>query len=335
MRILRSFRYFGSQADVAISVAFFSFLPPQFSFFFPSLGGPSVEFWWCLKRRGPEKCTFGVLGLSCASLGGPVWWGRRGFTRQPESLNVHISGFRPSKTPTKFHERTPRERKKNENCGARREKKERNFGRSGGGLSGGGGFTGKMIGPSSISLSGIGLSCIWPPGLTLRCLHPSVPPPFGPPTPPGPPTPSGPHQKNKLAKCGQTKLAKFVQMRSGQMRPNKDGQIRFGQMRSRPFSSGRVEGAQKMRKRPARLIHPTRRPPKERRKNEISGGREKKKPQILGPLTPPGPPPLRAPTKKTNWPNAVKQNWPNLVTAEGAATLPVSNNNLPSTFWVA
>ena len=51
---------------------------------------------------------------------------------------MHISGFRRSKTPTKFHERTPRERKKNENCGGRREKKERNFGRSSGGLSGGG-----------------------------------------------------------------------------------------------------------------------------------------------------------------------------------------------------
>ena len=27
-----------------------------------------------LKRRGAEMCTFGVLGLSCASPGGPVWW---------------------------------------------------------------------------------------------------------------------------------------------------------------------------------------------------------------------------------------------------------------------
>ena len=56
----------------------------------------------------------------------------------PRTPNVHISGSRPSKTPTTFNEKTPRERKKNENCGGRREKKERNFGRSGGGLSGGG-----------------------------------------------------------------------------------------------------------------------------------------------------------------------------------------------------
>ena len=49
-------------------------LPPQFSFFLPSLGGLLVEFWWCLKRRGPEMRTFGALGLSCetpaASRGG-------------------------------------------------------------------------------------------------------------------------------------------------------------------------------------------------------------------------------------------------------------------------
>ena len=102
---------------------FFFPLPPQNLFFSSLSGGLLVEFWWCLKRRGAQMCTFGVLGLSCASPGGPVWWGRRGFTRQPESPNVHISGSRFSKTPTKFHERTPRERKKNESCGGRREKK--------------------------------------------------------------------------------------------------------------------------------------------------------------------------------------------------------------------
>ena len=108
----------------------------NFALFFPSTiffllalsWGPFVEFWWCLKRRGgPEMCTFGVLGLSCASPSGPVWWGRRGFTRQPESPNVHISGPLPSKTPTKFNKRTPRERKKNENCGGKREKKKAKF----------------------------------------------------------------------------------------------------------------------------------------------------------------------------------------------------------------
>ena len=42
-------------------------LPPQFSFFSHSLLVFFVEFWWCLKRRGAQMCTFGVLGLSCAS----------------------------------------------------------------------------------------------------------------------------------------------------------------------------------------------------------------------------------------------------------------------------
>ena len=45
--------------------ALFFRLLPQFSFFLLSLGGPSVEFWGCLKRRDPEMCTFGVLRLSC------------------------------------------------------------------------------------------------------------------------------------------------------------------------------------------------------------------------------------------------------------------------------
>ena len=68
----------------------------------------------------------------------------------PRTPNVHISGPRPSETPPKFHARTPRERKKKENCGGGGKKKARNFrggglsggGLSGGGLSSGGGFTG-------------------------------------------------------------------------------------------------------------------------------------------------------------------------------------------------
>ena len=57
---------------------------PKFSLFFPLLRhnflysslswGPFVEFCWCLKCRGPEMCTFGVLGLSCASPGGPFFF---------------------------------------------------------------------------------------------------------------------------------------------------------------------------------------------------------------------------------------------------------------------
>ena len=44
--------------------AFFP-LPPQNSFFSSLSGGLLVEFWWCLKRRGAQMCTFGVLWLSC------------------------------------------------------------------------------------------------------------------------------------------------------------------------------------------------------------------------------------------------------------------------------
>ena len=45
--------------------------------FLPSLGVFSVEFWWRLKRRGPQMCTFGVLWLFCEA---PA----------PESPNVDI-----------------------------------------------------------------------------------------------------------------------------------------------------------------------------------------------------------------------------------------------------
>ena len=69
---------------------FFSVSCPHVRSFSLSLWVFSWNFGGGLKRQGLEMCTFGVLGLSCASPGGPVWWGRRGFTRQPESPNVHI-----------------------------------------------------------------------------------------------------------------------------------------------------------------------------------------------------------------------------------------------------
>ena len=45
---------------------------------------------------------------------------------QTENPNVHILGFRPSKTPPKFNEKTPRETQKERNGGGKG-KKERNF----------------------------------------------------------------------------------------------------------------------------------------------------------------------------------------------------------------
>ena len=51
------------------NLRFFFFLSrPHLRFFFFSLSlskGLLVEFWWCLKRRDPQMCTFGVLGLWC------------------------------------------------------------------------------------------------------------------------------------------------------------------------------------------------------------------------------------------------------------------------------
>ena len=100
------------------------FLPPTTIFFLLSLSrDPFVEFWWCLKRRGPEMCTFGVLRLSCASPGGPVWWGLWGFhttAREPKCAHFRVPGFQ---THQQNSTKGPQERKKNENCGGRREKK--------------------------------------------------------------------------------------------------------------------------------------------------------------------------------------------------------------------
>ena len=50
----------------------------------------------------------------------------------PRTPNVHIRGSRPSNTPPKFHEKTPREReKKNEHEGGRGKKKREILGPSG------------------------------------------------------------------------------------------------------------------------------------------------------------------------------------------------------------
>ena len=145
-------------------------------------------------------------------------------------------------TPPKFHEKTPRERRKNEISGGREQKKR------------------EILGPPPFGPPPFGpptLRAPSPPGP-----HPSGPPPLRAPTPPGPhpfrPPPFRPPPKTKLAKCGlakfgqqklakfgQTRMAKcgqltlakcgFGQIRFGQMRPNKDGQIRFGQIRPRPI----------------------------------------------------------------------------------------------------
>ena len=42
--------------------SFFFRLPPPFSLFLSLSGGLLVEFWWRLKRRDPQMCTFGLPG---------------------------------------------------------------------------------------------------------------------------------------------------------------------------------------------------------------------------------------------------------------------------------
>ena len=72
-----------------ISRFFFPSPATVFYSFFHLFWSFSWEFWWCLKRRDPQMCTFGVLGLSCASPGGRVRWGRRGFTQTQQTQHQH------------------------------------------------------------------------------------------------------------------------------------------------------------------------------------------------------------------------------------------------------
>ena len=61
----------GAEGWGARNFALFFHLPPKNSSF-SSLSGGLVEFQWCLKRRGAQMCTFGVLWLSCANPSGPA-----------------------------------------------------------------------------------------------------------------------------------------------------------------------------------------------------------------------------------------------------------------------
>ena len=97
--------------------------------FFPSL---LVEFWWCLKRRDPQMCTFGALGLSCETpAAGAVDQVSSGPRFESTSRTGHpLAGVR--KVPRSCLQEldvvgssgglsceTPRERRKKENCGGR------------------------------------------------------------------------------------------------------------------------------------------------------------------------------------------------------------------------
>ena len=76
----------------------------------PQGGGPKFRAFFSLSRHNVHSFfpLFGAAGDSHDS---------------PRTPNVHISGSRPSKTPPKFNEKTPREGRRNENCGGGRKKK--------------------------------------------------------------------------------------------------------------------------------------------------------------------------------------------------------------------
>ena len=87
----------------AQNFALFFPLPPSFSLFCLSLVS-SRGFLVVVGSAGAVKCARLEFSRRPRS--------RRGFTRQPESPNMHISGTTASKTPRKFHEKTTRERQK-------------------------------------------------------------------------------------------------------------------------------------------------------------------------------------------------------------------------------
>ena len=62
----------GARRVGAQNFALFSLSRRKIRSFLPSLGVFSWNFGGVLKRWGAQMCTFGVLGLSCASPGGPV-----------------------------------------------------------------------------------------------------------------------------------------------------------------------------------------------------------------------------------------------------------------------
>ena len=101
--------------------------------FLPLSGGLLVEFWWCFGRSGLQMCLFSPSGC-------PV--------EAPTACRPALQ------TPPKFHEKTPRERKRAK-MGAGDGKKNAKFwavrrsggGRSGGGRSGGGRSGGGRSGP--------------------------------------------------------------------------------------------------------------------------------------------------------------------------------------------
>ena len=89
-------------------------------------GGLLVEFWWCLKRRGAQMCTFGVLGLSCASPGESG--GAAGVSHDsPRAQTCTFEGPRVFKNTTKIQREDPQRGKKRTNFAAGQGKNSAKF----------------------------------------------------------------------------------------------------------------------------------------------------------------------------------------------------------------
>ena len=101
---------------------------PKFRSFLPSLGVFSLNFGGVFEDWGPQMCTFGLLGCRVKPRR-PHQTGPPGLAHdQPEnSKRAHLNA--PAlQTPPKFHEKTPREGRKERILRREREKKARNFG---------------------------------------------------------------------------------------------------------------------------------------------------------------------------------------------------------------
>ena len=171
----------------AQNFALFLPFPATVSLFLCLSGCLLVEFWWCFEGRNPEMCTFGVLGLSCASPGGPVWWGRRGFTTARELQTCTFQGSILQNT-TKIPRENPQRDTETAKWWREREEKARNFGPPT--------LRGPTLGPHPFGAPPFRGPTLW--GTTLRGAHPSGPhffyfwaPPIG--APPLGAPPSGPH----------------------------------------------------------------------------------------------------------------------------------------------
>ena len=107
--------------DPKFRVFFFSLSRHSFLFFFPSLLVFFVEFWWCLKRRGAQMCTFGVLGLLCEAPAAPKPHGLHTTTREPKRAHFRVPAF---KNTTKIQREDTQRGKKRTNFAAGEEKKK-------------------------------------------------------------------------------------------------------------------------------------------------------------------------------------------------------------------